>query len=253
MQPGLVSVTFKDRPFEEVIHRAQRGGLECIEWHGLNHVPHGDLETARRVGESTRSAGLHLAPYGSYYVIGRSEESDLSFDSVLQTARALGTTMIRVWAGDKNPDDTSDAARKHIVAEARRIANLAAEQRIKLVLEFHENSLTQTGQSCAALLHEIDHPNVSTYWQPAPGLEVSANLTELKLILPWLVGLHVFHWTPTHLDRHPLANGEPDWTEYLALATQHTSADYALLEFVKGDTPEQFDEDAATLHQLLTA
>lgn len=251
MQSGLVSVTFKSLPFEEVIHHAQRGGLECIEWHGLNHVPHGELETARLVGEATRRAGLQPAAYGSYYVVGKSEASGLPFETVLQTAEALGTTMLRVWAGDRNPNETSETARQHIVVETRRIADLAAAKQIKLVLEFHENSLTQTGPSCAALLRDVNHPNVSTYWQPAPQLDRAGNLEGLRLVLPWLAGLHVFHWTPTHLDRHPLAEGEPDWAAYLAVAGTCPDANHALLEFVKGDTPEQFNEDAATLHRLL--
>ena len=81
MQPGLVSVTFKHRPCEDVIHYAHKAHLKSIEWHGQNHVPHGDLETARLIGQSTRAAGLAVAAYGSYYVLGQSEDMGLSFDT----------------------------------------------------------------------------------------------------------------------------------------------------------------------------
>jgi len=251
MQPGLVSVTFKDHPCEEVIRLALQAQLQSIEWHGLDHVPHGDLETARRIGESTRIAGLAVAAYGSYYVLGQSEEKGLSFDAVLQTAKALGAPLIRVWAGHQNPDETSERDRAHIVEEAQRIADLAAEDRIKIVFEFHRDSLTLTGASCAALLEDVAHPNVRSYWQPMPELDVDRNLTELRTVLPWLVGLHVFHWGPTHMDRHPLSQGESDWAQYLALAQACPGRLHALLEFVKEGRVEQFNEDAATLHQLL--
>jgi len=251
MQPGLVSVTFKHRPCEDVIHYAHKAQLKSIEWHGQNHVPHGDLETARRIGQSTRAADLAVAAYGSYYVLGRSEDMGLSFDMVLQTAEALGTPLIRVWAGDQSPENTSDDLRTVILEEAGRVADMAAEKRIKVVFEFHRDTLTQTAASCAALLNDLDHPNVCTYWQPAPEFGVKRNLTELRTVLPWLVGLHVFHWGPTHMDRHPLAQGESDWARYLAMARSCPGLLNVLLEFVKGGTVEQFNEDAVTLHRLL--
>ena len=251
MQAGLVSVTFKEMPCEDVIRHAQTAGLKAIEWHGLDHVPHGDLEIAHRIRQRTLDAGLAMAAYGSYYVLGQSEGMGLSFDTVLQTAEALDAPMIRVWAGHKNPDQTPDHIRTHIVEEAGRVADLAAEEQIKIVLEFHVDTLTQTGESCAELLCDLDHPNVSTYWQPTPGVDVSRNLDQLRCVLPWLVGLHVFHWGPTHMDRHALAKGESDWTQYLAMAGQRHGRLDVLLEFVKGGTVEQFNEDAATLHRLL--
>ena len=173
------------------------------------------------------------------------------FESVLQTAAVMGTAMVRVWAGDRNPDETPTSTKEHIVDDGRRIADLAAERQIRIVLEFHENSLAQTGQSCAALLRDLNHPNVGTYWQPAPGLDVTSNQAELSQVLPWLAGLHVFHWGPTHLDRHPLAEGESDWQQYLASIRECSGEMNVMLEFVKGESPEQFEEDAATLHRIL--
>ena len=251
MRPGLVSVTFGETPCEDVIQYARKAGLKAIEWHGLNHVPHGDLETARLIRQSSLDAGLTMAAYGSYYVLGWSEGMGLSFDMVLETAELLGAPMIRVWAGHENPDQTPDHTRAHIIDEAARVADLAAKKQIGIVLEFHADTLTQTGESCAELLRDLDHPNVKTYWQPTPGVGVSRNLDQLNCVLPWLVGLHVFHWGPTHMDRHALALGESDWAQYLALAAQHHDTLDVLLEFVKGGTVEQFNEDAATLHRLL--
>ena len=209
-QPGLVSVTFTQLRCEDVIRLAQAAQLKAIEWHGIEHVPHGDLGIAEHIAQCTADAGLAVATYGSYYVVGESENQGLSFASVLQTAKALHAPMIRVWAGYLNPRDATLAYRATIADEARRIADLAAQCEIKLVLEFHQDSLTQTGESCAALLEAVDHANAYTYWQPTPALDVAENLNQLRCALPWLVGLHVFHWRPTHMDRHPLAQGESD-------------------------------------------
>lgn len=251
MQPGLVSVTFRQMPYEDVIRYAQEARLRAIEWHGLNHVPHGDLETAWRIRKSTLDAGLAVAAYGSYYVLGESESKGLSFDTVLQTAEELDAPMVRIWAGNQSPDETPESARTHILEELGRVADMAAEKRIKVVLEYHKDTLTETGESCAALLSDLNHPNVATYWQPIQGMSVDWNLAQLRCVLPWLAGLHVFHWGPTDMDRHPLAQGEIDWVLYLTMARQCEHVLYALLEFVKGGAVEQFKEDAATLHRLL--
>jgi sugar phosphate isomerase/epimerase len=234
-----------------VIRYTQAAQLKVIEWHGHNHVPHGDLDTAHRVGQKTLEAGLAVAAYGSYYVVGESENKGLSFDTVLQTAVALGAPMVRVWAGNQPPDEASSRDRTYISDEAGRIADLAAQKGIKLVFEFHKGTLTQTGESCAALLEGVDHSNAGTYWQPAPDIGVSENLAQLRCVLPWLVGLHVFHWKPTDMDRHPLAQGESDWAQYLTMARQCQDSLNVMLEFVKGGTEEQFYEDAETLHRLL--
>ena len=172
-------------------------------------------------------------------------------DAAIDLAEALGTSMIRVWAGSQNPDETLQSDRARMVEEARRIADLATERGIKIVFEFHNNSMTQTGASCAALLTDVDHPDVGTYWQPMPELDVNQNLAELRRVLPWVWGLHVFHWGPTHMDRHALALGEAEWAQYLATVSARHGTFNALLEFVKGGAVEQFNEDAATLHRLL--
>ena len=100
------------------------------------------------------------------------------------------------------------------------------------MFEFHNNSMTQTGASCAALLTDVDHPDVGTYWQPMPELDVNQNLAELRRVLPWVWGLHVFHWGPTHMDRHALALGEAEWAQYLATVSARHGTFNALLEFV---------------------
>ena len=55
------------------------------------------------------------------------------------------------------------------------------------------------------------------------------------------------------MDRHPLAQGESEWAQYLALASRHQNRLNALLEFVKDGAESQFHEDAATLHRLLAS
>jgi hypothetical protein len=102
-------------------------------------------------------------------------------------------------------------------------------------------------------MSQADHPAVLTYWQPPNGTSHEHRLSSLETALPKLANLHVFHWVATEHgnDRRPLAEGEEAWKEYLALA-QNTAWDHhALLEFVRGESRQQFLEDAATLNRCI--
>ncbi|NBB78352.1 MAG: sugar phosphate isomerase/epimerase, partial [Verrucomicrobia bacterium] len=83
LHTGLCSVTFRKHATDELIDLARKGGIEGIEWGGDVHVPPGDLENARAVGEKTAAAGLSVCSYGSYY---RCDEESGSPAEVLETA-----------------------------------------------------------------------------------------------------------------------------------------------------------------------
>ena len=99
---GLVSVTFREAPAEQVARWVEESGLEGIEWGGDVHAPAGDLTTATRLRALMDGAGLATSAYGSYYRFGdidafRAEGP--GFSATLDTAEALGAPIIRVWAG----------------------------------------------------------------------------------------------------------------------------------------------------------
>ena len=110
MKTGLVSVTFRKLSPAEIVKLVAEAKLDGIEWGGDVHVPHGNLATAREVLRLTRDAGLAVAAYGSYYRAVESEEADLPFIKVLETAKELSTPTVRVCAGGKGPADAADTS-----------------------------------------------------------------------------------------------------------------------------------------------
>ena len=163
---GLVSITFRQLTPEAIVALVRQAGLHGIEWGGDVHVPHGDLTRAREVGEMTREAGLEVAAYGSYFRVGNSEDSGLPFSHVLDSALELGAPVIRVWAGTEGSVTVGSEGRKRVVADLRRITELAAKAGVRVTTEFHGGTLTDTNESTIKLLSEVDHTNLSTYWQP---------------------------------------------------------------------------------------
>ena len=70
IKKGLVSISFRGNTVEEILDACVKTDLAVIEWGSDVHVPVGNFERAREVGEKTRAAGMECAAYGAYYKIG---------------------------------------------------------------------------------------------------------------------------------------------------------------------------------------
>lgn len=252
--PGLVSITFRKQTVPEIIHLVMKAGVKSIEWGGDVHVPHGKIAAAQDARKRTEDAGLRVAAYGSYYRVGRSEEEELSFEQVLESAVELKAPTIRVWAGAEGSAETNEKARAKIVRETRRIADLAAREKISISFEFHGNTLTDTNESTQKLLEEVDHENVLSLWQPRTHGDVEESLAGLEAVLPRLSNVHAFHWTQKkgRLDRRPLQEGEKAWARYLEVLHRSGRDHQVLIEFVRNDDPAAFLADARTLRNWLS-
>jgi 3-dehydroshikimate dehydratase len=247
IQSGLVSVTFRKYTPAEVVGLVRKADLAGIEWGGDIHVPHGDISRAREVRALTQEAGLRVAAYGSYYSVGWSEANGLPFRAVLDSAVELGAPIVRVWPGKRGSADVDEHGRWQVIEDLRRIASQAAQVGVRVGLEFHSGTLTDTNKSAAQLLVEVDHSNVFMGWQPHNGEATAECVEGLKAISSRLANVHVFHWWPTAAERHPLADGEERWAGFLRVLRTLPGDRFALLEFVPEDSPESFFRDAATL------
>jgi 3-dehydroshikimate dehydratase len=248
--PGLVSITYRQLSVSQVIARSNAAGVAGIEWGGDIHVPHGDLPTAKLVGQQTRDAGLQISAYGSYYRAGH--DADLSAETVVASAQSLGAPVIRIWTGQQDSADATNDYRDQVTRDCRKIATLAADAGIKIALEWHRKTLTDTAAAATDLFAAVDHPNLYAFWQPRVKFSAPQNLTDMQAALPHLLGLHVFNWDEHTADRLALADGEAAWAQYL----DRVPADFegfASLEFVPNDDPELLSRETATLQSWLAA
>lgn len=253
---GLVSITFRQLTPGELVRLVAESPLRAIEWGGDVHVPTGNLANARAVAAQTRDAGLVTACYGSYYRLADDSPERPDWQSVVDTAAALEAPSIRVWAGKLGSPVADEAYVARVGAEAVTCAECAAQAGIKVALEFHENTVNDTANAAARLLAAVDHPNLYTLWQTINRQPARVSLEALEsLIGPRLLNAHVFHWVfdaEGRLDRRPLAEGAGDWAAYLPLLDDGPDR-YGLIEFVRGDDPAQFLDDARTLADWLAA
>jgi sugar phosphate isomerase/epimerase len=288
IKSGLLSVTFRQLPVEQIVSLAVSAGLESIEWGGDIHVPPGNLARARHVKQLCDDAKLEISAYGSYYRAGDPAQlayaravpaepaapaakqiaapsarktvaaasspaaAGPSFDEILETALALGAGTIRVWAGNIASAAATPDDRRTVVADLIRVCDLASRSSITIGLEFHSGTLTDDIASCLDLIRQVNRPNLKSFWQPPNGMIESQALDTLGQLTPHLGNIHVFHWWPDPRARLPLADGAARWRKYLKQAGADGVRRFASLEFVRGDDVEQFKRDAATLRALLT-
>lgn len=244
---GLVSVTFRKLDVAEILEIAKKAGLAGIEWGSDVHVPVGDLEKATYVNKQSKAANIETVAYGSYYKAA--SENEHSFEEVLDTAVELGALAIRIWAGNKGSERTSEAERAEVVADIQAIADLAAAENVEIHIEYHGATLTDTPESAVQLMEAINHPNVFLYWQPAVGISKEAKLDSIDKIKPWLKNVHVFYWD--FIFRLPLAEGKAQWQAFVDQIGTQEEDRYFMLEFVQDESVDQFYDDAEILKDIL--
>ncbi|QNA94256.1 TIM barrel protein [Microbacterium sp. Se63.02b] len=248
MRAGVCSVTFRELSPQRIIDLAADAGLAAIEWGGDVHVPPGDVVRAAEVARATVDAGLAVASYGSYFRAGTHD----SLTPVLDTAQALGTDRVRIWAGHVGSDAATEADWHAVVARLHAAAAEAEEYGIGLALEFHSGTLADTAPTTMRLLDQVGSPVLSTYWQPTVGATVDTVLAEYRAVAARTSAAHVFSWWPAR-ERLPLRARDALWTRFFAEARAAASPPRdALLEFVPGDDPALLATEAAALRDYIS-
>ncbi|ACL41655.1 Xylose isomerase domain protein TIM barrel [Pseudarthrobacter chlorophenolicus A6] len=83
------------------------------------------------------------------------------FRGAIETAHLLGADRVRVYAGSWHPGDADHAARWAKLRDAlQTLAPEAAQAGVRLCVENHFGTMTQTAAETAALVREVAHPAV---------------------------------------------------------------------------------------------
>mgnify|MGYP006266570899 FL=1 len=218
------------------------------------------MSLAGEIRKRTEDAGLEVAAYGSYYKVIDSEGKSQSFEPVMESALALGTDSIRIWAGGIPSDSTDSARRSAIMEKLAEDLDMAEKSGIKLGLEFHANMLADSNAATKKLLDAIKHTSLYTYWQPIYWLtDMTYRMDGLEELAPRILNIHVFKWLfspgagswDESTNRRPLAEGSAEWKRYLEVELDPAILHYAPLEFVRGDLSQQVHQDAAVLNKLV--
>ena len=191
--PGLVSATFKTESPDFVLAALKKADLHAVEWSENWHIPAGDAALARDLRERTLAQGAEIAAYGSYYRLGQNSDPAKDFLPTLQSAAALGAPLIRIWGGGTASSELDADTRKELATEAKTVSDMAASEGIKVALEWHKNTVTDTNESGLSFLDEAAADNLYCLWQPTVALNMDERCAGLDMLEARgrLLNLHV--------------------------------------------------------------
>jgi 3-dehydroshikimate dehydratase len=259
VKTGLCSITFRQLNIHQIAALVQKAGLDAVEWGGDLHVKPGDTGAAQEALRITTEAGLDVSSYGSYYNVLDGEGVRGDFAPVIDSALALGTDIVRIWAGVHPSEVVAADYRARLLDGLRADLDAAAARSLRVALEFHCNTLTDSNAAALSLLDELNHPNLYIYWQPMYWIaDADYRFHGLKKLAPRILNLHVFHWLyhpyngrwNDNVERCALAEGAADWQRYLSVELPEGDH-YALMEFVRDNSEDAFMEDAAILKEWI--
>ena len=137
-------------------------------------LPQGDRRAAIEALKAAEGEGLPivgLTPYTT--AINALDESEWrggvdEFRGAIETAHLLGADRVRVYAGSWHPGDADHARRWAKLREALQTLAPEAEQAgVRLCVENHFGTMTQTAAETAALVREVAHPAVRVLYDQA--------------------------------------------------------------------------------------
>jgi len=260
MKVGLCTIAFRERLLTDALDIAREVRADGVEiWGREPHVSPLELDRPRAeaVARMVEARGLELVALGSYHRLGVPEkaEGNVPLTVTLRTAHALRAPLVRVWAGDLGSDRATEEDWQRVIAAAR-LASLQAETLgLTLLLEMHDDTLTDTGATARRMVEEVACDNVALVYQPSLGYEAEDPLARLEQVAPFVQHVHAQNAEPPeHPGEAPrrtlIGRGVVD---YRALAGRLAAAGYGgylQVEFVVGSLAEKVSAAAADVAYL---
>ena len=237
---GLVSVSFRSQTPEEILKAMQGAGLSAIEWGSDVHVP---PEQADEIAKLQSRYGIKCSSYGTYFRIGVTPMAEL--ESYIRAAKILGTDILRLWCGNKNGEEYTQAEKTALFALCKTAAEIAENNGVVLCMECHGGTYTNAKETAYELMQAIESPHFKMYWQPNQFKTEEENVAYAKLLSPYVMHLHVFNWKGN--EKYPLCTATELWKKYLACFDADKTL---LLEFMPDGKLETLPEEAKALRAI---
>ena len=239
---GLVSISFRDKTPLEIIKAAADAGLSCIEWGSDVHAPFSDTKKLTEIKKECEANGITCCSYGTYYKIGQNTDSEIM--PYIEAAKILGTDVLRLWCGTKGAAEYTDDEKKALYDRCIRLSQIAQKENVRLCLECHNNTLTDTADETVKLMNTVNSPNFKMYWQPNQYKNENENLDYAKKISGITEIIHAFNWDGDN--KYPLGKAKEIWRKYLGVFGGGT----VLLEFMPDGKIESLAGEAAALRKI---
>lgn len=244
MTTGLVSISFRPLTVEQLAAVTAEAGLSCIEWGSDVHAPYDDTARLQEIVALQQRYGLTCCSYGTYFRFGKDDVAQLP--GYIHAAKTLGTNILRLWCGEKNPDEYLPEEKEKLFADCKAAATIAEGEGVILCLECHNWTYTQTKEGALELMEYVNSPAFRMYWQPNQFRTIEENIAYATLLAPYTTHIHVFQWKGK--EKFPLSDGVEEWRRYLkCFEGEHA----LLLEFMPDNEVATLPQEAATLRKII--
>lgn len=187
MKTGFTSNSFRQiKSLKKIVEIAVASEVDCIEWSGDIHVK--NITDATEAKTLCDDAGIEICSYGSYYRVGSKNAEE--WQSVCETASALGAKSIRVWLGNADSEKTDDETYKNLLEDAKSICTVAEKYRLLVCPECHGNTYNNNTDAFLKIREDIGAANFKTYFQSRYRRK-DYDLDRIERTLPYIENVHV--------------------------------------------------------------
>lgn len=253
MKVGLCTISSKEDSVENIAQIARRAGADGIEVWGDGHIGDDSPERCQQISSTGSENGLEIPVYGSYLRPGSSDFDD-RLSAELETADALDATFIRVWAGEQEYQNCTDEHWERTISDLDRLGDAAERVGIAVTVERHAGTVTNRTDGAAALIDQVDRPEIGLNWQPLFEHGPEAVIDDAERLADRTNNVHMQAvYEPETDERCALADAYFDVDSVLRAFERVGFDGYVELEFVTQRSPYEaaVTADIAFLRSLL--
>jgi len=250
VKAGFATIALRQLDVLDAIDKAAAAGFHAVEiWGRPPHTPAPyDKNHTLAIRERLETNGMAAAVFGSY-VNSAAPEFEHEAAVALEIACTLGASIIRVWAGDKEPPFASDDEWTDNAARLKWMCERAADEGVTLAMEMHGGTLALTPEGVLHLIELADSDNLKLNYQVNDPTNHDLERS-VALVGPHVVMVHAQNFThspsgsPQPLERSLIQDGLVDYAHLLSLLKPHGFDGLIEVEFLKGEPDLQAMLDA---------
>jgi len=189
-----------------------------------------DQQAAHGIRYTALSPGIFKTPLAERKKL--THELEMVLPRTLEMAEQLHTPLVIVFGFQKSksePPDNRERAKEILW----RAAEKAASHGLTLAVENEPGFWCDTGSQTAAILQEINHPNLRANWDPANayGTQETPYPDGYHRLKPYIANMHIKD-TPTsaHEICVPVGEGKVDWEGQLQAVVRDHLLDLVVIE-----------------------
>lgn len=239
MKTGISTIALRHLDVFQAIDLAEDAGFQAIEvWGRAPHTPDEfDEKHTLAVRDRILGKGMEPTVFGSYVRSG-AEGFQETAAMGLRVAETLGSTIIRVWAGQTEPPSATEEDWRRSAEDLRWMCERAADKGMVLAMEMHCGTLALTPEGTLRLIELAGVDNLKLNYQIAnpgePDFERGVSLVGDHVAM-----VHAQNFVPSpegsqHAwDRALIEDGLADYAQLIRLLKPHGFDGCVEVEFLK--------------------